>query len=91
VAVAARNGLTLGAHPPRGYQAVTTTPDVIISVCDQAHEAGGLASPHVLHWSIADPAAAGTAAAFDAAYAELAERIELASTFIRPFESQEQP
>jgi hypothetical protein len=29
-----------------------------------------------LHWSIADPAAIGTDAAFETAYAELADRVD---------------
>ena len=48
--------------------------DLLVTVCDRAHEAlGGHAR---IHWSIPDPVPVGTRAAFDAAHDALAERIE---------------
>jgi len=47
---------------------------VIVTVCDRAYEE--LDTPvDWLHWSIADPLEAGTRRAFDAALAELDDRI----------------
>jgi protein-tyrosine-phosphatase len=45
----------------------------VITVCDSAHEELGT---DALHWSIPDPVAAGTDAAFDAAFDELAARVD---------------
>ena len=48
--------------------------DVIVTVCDRAHEE--LDAPaEWLHWSIRDPVAAGTGRAFDTALADLDDRI----------------
>ena len=49
-------------------------PALVITVCDVAHEEG-VAEPGWLHWSIPDPVPIGTPAAFDAALAELRDRI----------------
>jgi hypothetical protein len=47
--------------------------DIVITVCDLAHEElGGLA---VVHWSVPDPVPAGDEASFDAALDELGRRI----------------
>ena len=47
--------------------------DLIITVCDLAHEElGGLAA---VHWSVPDPAPAGDPGSFDAALATLADRV----------------
>lgn len=45
-----------------------------ITVCDQAHEELH-ADDDWLHWSITDPVAVGTKAAFDKTVAELRDRI----------------
>jgi len=51
-------------------------PDLVVTVCDRAHEE--LDPPaDWLHWSVLDPVPDGTAAAFDAAVAELGHRIGL--------------
>ena len=49
---------------PRRLSAITMPGDLIVSVCDNAHEElGGLDQ---IHWSVPDPVPAGTPAAFDA-------------------------
>ncbi|MBA3282890.1 MAG: ArsR family transcriptional regulator, partial [Acidimicrobiia bacterium] len=48
--------------------------ELIVTVCDRAHEQLD-GSEAWLHWSIPDPAAAGTRAAFDATVTALDERI----------------
>jgi protein-tyrosine-phosphatase len=56
--------------------------DLVIAVCDQAHEdlSTSTTSPRQarprLHWSVPDPVPRNTAAAFEAAYADLAARVE---------------
>ena len=48
--------------------------DLVVAVCDSAHEELGPQLPR-LHWSIPDPVRVGTEEAFDAAYTEINDRI----------------
>lgn len=74
VASAERHGLAIDEHrPPRHIDDVRTAGDLVITVCDDAHER--LLTRDDLHWSIRDPARIGTAAAFDAALETLHRRI----------------
>jgi len=84
VAAAHRAGLDVAGAVPRqlahdelariGKAAGDDHPGLVVTVCDQAHEELGSDRTR-LHWSIADPVAVGTAAAFDATVAELRQRI----------------
>jgi protein-tyrosine-phosphatase len=50
--------------------------DIVITVCDRAHEElDEHGSPAAAHWSVPDPARLATAEAFDAAFNELPDRI----------------
>lgn len=73
VAAARRHRLSFEAAAPRAIEAVTAPGDLVITVCDVAHEE--LAGQD-LHWSVPDPVRVGTAAAFDAALDDLAGRIQ---------------
>jgi protein-tyrosine-phosphatase/DNA-binding HxlR family transcriptional regulator len=73
IAAAERHGLPLRRLRPRSFGDVHDEADLVVTVCDRAHEQLGPRAD--LHWSIADPAALATAAAFDRAYAELAVRV----------------
>ena len=76
IAVAAEMGIDLTGHSPKGYGAVAGTPDLVVSVCDRAAEAGVPGGvPHV-HWSIPDPAEDGGLPAFRAAFAEIRTRVD---------------
>ncbi|TQJ31332.1 ArsR family transcriptional regulator [Microbacterium sp. SLBN-146] len=78
-ASASRHGLDLDtSRRPRHIDDVKADGDLIITVCDDAHER--LRDGDDLHWSIADPAVEGTAAAFDAAFEALRERIRVFSS-----------
>lgn len=68
--------LDLSGDRPKGFDAVTHDPDLIVSVCDRARESGLPFTSPSLHWSVPDPARAGTSAAFRTAFAEIVERIE---------------
>ncbi|GGL43718.1 helix-turn-helix domain-containing protein [Phycicoccus endophyticus] len=71
--VARRHGLDLPDVPPRGLEEVTGEGDVLVTVCDRAHEeVGGRAWAH---WSVPDPVALGTRAAFESAHDLLADRV----------------
>jgi protein-tyrosine-phosphatase len=74
VAAAQRRNLSLTPSVPRHLKDVVRPDDVIITVCDSAHEELG-AAPGWLHWSVADPARSGADAAFDDAVDDLAGRI----------------
>ena len=74
VAAARRAGLELNDAVPRPLEDGDLDAAVIVTVCDRAYEE--LDTPvDWLHWSIADPLEAGTRRAFDAALAELDDRI----------------
>ena len=83
VAVARRRHLTLVPAPPRHIRDVLAPADLVVTVCDSAHEelaAATTAAPLPLeraglHWSIPDPVAAKDPAAFDAVVDELTNRI----------------
>ena len=76
VRVARRHGLRLEATGTAHISDVVTERDLVIAVCDNAHEdlTGGVRPQ--LHWSVPDPARADTDEAFEAAYADLAGRID---------------
>ncbi len=77
VAVAHRHGLPLPRRRPRPLDDVRGDDDVIITVCDNAHEelSGPTGAPASLHWSVPDPVRVGTAAAFDTTYLDLTRRV----------------
>jgi len=73
IATAERHGLVLPEAVPRALDGTLEPDDVVVTVCDTAHEELGGAGR--LHWSVPDPVREGTDAAFDAAFDELAARI----------------
>jgi ArsR family transcriptional regulator, arsenate/arsenite/antimonite-responsive transcriptional repressor / arsenate reductase (thioredoxin) len=77
VAVARRHGLRLNPAGTAHVNDVVEGGDLVIAVCDSAHEdlTSGVARPR-LHWSVPDPIGTGTDAAFEAAYTDLAGRID---------------
>jgi len=80
VRVAAARGLDLGGARPRhlrdvaGRRAGAARPDLVVSVCDRAHETPMPFDAPVLHWSVPDPAGRPLAA-YRAALAELDARV----------------
>jgi len=73
VAVARRHGLPLRRIRPRQVDDVVRPGDLVVTVCDSAHERLGAAAQ--LHWSVPDPVRVGSDAAFDRAFDELARRV----------------
>lgn len=74
LAAARRAGLDLTGARPRALGPDDLDVDVVVTVCDRAHEE--LDPPEDWwHWSVSDPVDAGTRRAFDAALTELDERI----------------
>jgi protein-tyrosine-phosphatase/DNA-binding HxlR family transcriptional regulator len=81
IAVARRRHLALVPRPPRQVQDVLDPADLVVTVCDSAHEVlatgstGGAVARTRLHWSIPDPVTADDPAAFDTVVDELTDRI----------------
>jgi protein-tyrosine-phosphatase len=74
VAAARRAGVDLGGVVPQHLDGVIARSDLVITVCDRAHEELQ-PGDQWLHWSVADPVPARSAAAFDAARDDLHRRI----------------
>ena len=75
MAAAARRKLPMRPHTPRHLDDVVKPTDLVIAVCDNAHEELP-ADSRRLHWSIPDPVRTGRADAFDQALDELTVRID---------------
>jgi protein-tyrosine-phosphatase len=73
VEAAARHGVPLPRVRPRAITDVVTEGDLVITVCDLAHEELRVAAE--LHWSIPDPVSVGSPEAFDAALADIESRV----------------
>jgi protein-tyrosine-phosphatase len=74
VAAGRRAGLDLTGARPRHLDDTTIGDRLVVTVCDRAHEELHPA-PSWLHWSVVDPVAAPSTAAFDTTVADLRERI----------------
>jgi protein-tyrosine-phosphatase len=73
IAAARRQRLPLPRLRPRHISEVQHQDDLVVTVCDMAREElGGQAS---VHWSVPDPVPAGDSASFDAAVADLSDRV----------------
>ena len=73
IAAAQRHHLPLPRLRPRHINQVRHDGDLVVTVCDLAHEE--LAEATAVHWSIPDPVPAGDPGSFDAALAQLADRV----------------
>jgi protein-tyrosine-phosphatase/DNA-binding HxlR family transcriptional regulator len=74
LAAARRHHLPMRRLRPRHISDVRQDGDLVITVCDLAHEELGRRA--AVHWSIPDPVPAGDPASFDAALAEISNRVE---------------
>jgi protein-tyrosine-phosphatase len=77
ISTAGRHGLRLSPRATAHVADVVRDGDLVVAVCDNAYEdlATGPVRPR-LHWSVPDPVRADTDEAFEAAYADLAGRID---------------
>jgi len=84
VKVAHRHGLDLDATATARVADVVHDGDLVIAVCDNAHEdLSGPARPR-LHWSVPDPVRVDTDEAFEDAYTDLAGRIDRLAPIVSP-------
>jgi protein-tyrosine-phosphatase len=74
LAAARRHRLPMRRLRPRYIGDVRQDGDLVITVCDLAHEELGRQA--AVHWSVSDPVPAGDPASFDAVLAELSHRVE---------------
>jgi protein-tyrosine-phosphatase len=74
IAAARRHRLPMRRLRPRHIGDVQHDGDLVITVCDMAHEELGRQA--AVHWSVPDPVPAGDPSSFDAALAELSRRVE---------------
>lgn len=82
IAAARRHRLALPRLPPAAIGEVREDGDLLVTVCDEAHEE--LRDPGALHWSVPDPVAAGDRAGFDTAVTELAGRVRALAPRLAP-------
>jgi ArsR family transcriptional regulator, arsenate/arsenite/antimonite-responsive transcriptional repressor / arsenate reductase (thioredoxin) len=84
VAVAKRHGIAINPSTTNRVTDVVTDDDLVIAVCDSAHEilTAKTRRPR-LHWSIPDPVAVDTDAAFEAVFQEISGRIDRLISAIR--------
>jgi protein-tyrosine-phosphatase len=75
VTVAHRHGLHLDPTGTAHINDVVHDGDLVIAVCDNAHEDLTTTVRPQLHWSVPDPVRVDTDDAFEAAYSDLAGRI----------------
>lgn len=71
--VARRHNLALPRVPPRHLDDVAADDDLIVTVCDRAHEEIGARSR--LHWSVPSPTRLATPKAFDESFDEISSRV----------------
>jgi protein-tyrosine-phosphatase/DNA-binding HxlR family transcriptional regulator len=76
VRVASEFGVDMSSASPGGYERIAGTPDLIVSVCDRAREAGVPAARGHIHWSVPDPVSSGTLVSFRSAFSDIASRVE---------------
>jgi protein-tyrosine-phosphatase/DNA-binding HxlR family transcriptional regulator len=74
LAAARRHRLPMRRLRPRHIGDVRQDGDLVVTVCDMAHEELGRQA--VVHWSVPDPVPTGDPASFDAALAELSDRVD---------------
>jgi ArsR family transcriptional regulator, arsenate/arsenite/antimonite-responsive transcriptional repressor / arsenate reductase (thioredoxin) len=75
VAIARSRGLSLARARTARVDEVLHDNDLVVAVCDNAHEELGRQAGDRLHWSVPDPARVDTDNAFEQAYTDIADRI----------------
>lgn len=83
IAAARRHGLNMRPRTPTHLDHVVARGDLVIAVCDNAHEELPADLPRI-HWSIPDPARAATRTAFDRAVDDLTLRIYRLAPTLQP-------
>jgi ArsR family transcriptional regulator, arsenate/arsenite/antimonite-responsive transcriptional repressor / arsenate reductase (thioredoxin) len=74
-AVARSRGLSLAEARTSRVDEVLNDGDLVVAVCDNAHEEFGAYAGERLHWSVPDPARVDTDDAFEQAFRDIADRV----------------
>jgi protein-tyrosine-phosphatase/DNA-binding HxlR family transcriptional regulator len=77
-------GVDLAHAVPRALSELGVEPDLVITVCDRAHEELVGAGCQQLHWSMPDPARDGRRRMFDATVRRLLDRIGAVGPAVTP-------
>ena len=77
-------GVDLREAVPRDIEDLGVEPDLVITVCDRAHEELGDSRWRQLHWSLPDPARDGRRRAFDSTVRGLLRRMSAVGPAVRP-------
>ena len=83
VAAARQHGLSLARARTSHVGDVLRPEDLVVAVCDAAHEQLGDQAER-LHWSVPDPARAGTGDAFEGALRDLTDRVDRLAPAVQP-------
>jgi ArsR family transcriptional regulator, arsenate/arsenite/antimonite-responsive transcriptional repressor / arsenate reductase (thioredoxin) len=84
VKIGRRHGLDPDSWRTAQVSDVLKPDDLVIAVCDIAYEHLPADSRPRVHWSVPDPAPANTDTAFEAAYVEIAGRIDRLAPLVSP-------
>lgn len=91
IATARRHHLDPGVSRTSHVRDVLTPGDLVVAVCDNAHEelaaartASGSAPSSWLHWAVPDPARTDTDEAFEAAYVSVSHRVDRLAVALDP-------
>jgi protein-tyrosine-phosphatase len=86
IEAAARAGFDLRTARTQSVQEVTQRPDLVVTVCDVAHEElRALPEDAVrLHWSIPDPASGRSSSAYDDALDRIISRVQTLAPRVHP-------
>jgi protein-tyrosine-phosphatase/DNA-binding transcriptional ArsR family regulator len=82
VRVGRRHGLALAGTGTAHVADVVRSGDLVVAVCDNAHEE--LPDLPKLHWSVPDPSPADTDVAFENAYEAITERVDRLAHALEP-------
>jgi len=82
--VARGRGLSLSRARTSHIDEVLHDDDLVVAVCDNAHEELGPQAGDRLHWSIPDPARVGTDTAFEQAFTDIADRVSRLAPAVHP-------
>lgn len=83
IAAARRHQLPMRPRTPQHLESVLSAGDLVIAVCDNAHEELPSAMPRI-HWSVPDPGRTATISAFDLTVDALTTRINRLVPTLQP-------
>ncbi|MEU9284840.1 helix-turn-helix domain-containing protein [Streptomyces sp. NPDC048275] len=84
LATARAHGLSLTPARTAHIDDTLRPDDLVVAVCDNAHEQLGTQVPDRLHWSVPDPTRTGTDDAFADALSDLPDRVDRLAPAVHP-------